>query len=47
VSAALLARTPQPTDGQIDEAMAGNLCRCGTYLSIRKAIRRAAKLAAE
>jgi aerobic-type carbon monoxide dehydrogenase small subunit (CoxS/CutS family) len=46
-AAALLARTPQPTDGQIDEAMAGNLCRCGTYLSIRKAIRRAAKLAAE
>lgn len=46
-AAALLARTPDPTDRQIDEAMAGNLCRCGTYLSIRKAIRRAAQLARE
>ena len=34
--------TPKPTDSQIDEAMAGNLCRCGTYLRIRAAIRTAA-----
>jgi aerobic-type carbon monoxide dehydrogenase small subunit (CoxS/CutS family) len=46
-AAALLARIPDPTDRQIDEAMTGNLCRCGTYLSIRKAIRRAAQLARE
>ena len=46
-AAALLASTPDPTDRQIDEAMAGNLCRCGTYLRIRKAIRHAAKLARE
>lgn len=41
-AAALLARTPQPTDGDIDNAMAGILCRCGTYPRIRKAIKRAA-----
>ena len=41
-AAALLARKPQPTDAEIDEAMAGNLCRCGTYVRIRRAIRRAA-----
>jgi len=41
-AAALLRRTPRPTDGQIDEAMAGNLCRCGTYQRIRAAIHRAA-----
>src|SRR5438093_2826494 len=41
-AAALLARNPRPTDVQIDEAMDGNLCRCGTYLRIREAIRRAA-----
>jgi aerobic-type carbon monoxide dehydrogenase small subunit (CoxS/CutS family) len=41
-AAALLARTPRPTDAQIDEAMAGNLCRCGTYLRIRRAIHLAA-----
>jgi aerobic-type carbon monoxide dehydrogenase small subunit (CoxS/CutS family) len=46
-AAALLARNPQPTDSEIDEAMAGNLCRCGTYLSIRKAIRHAAKFATD
>ena len=46
-AAALLARTPEPTDAQIDEAMAGNLCRCGTYQSIRKAIHHAARLARE
>lgn len=39
---ALLESTPRPDDGRIDEAMAGNLCRCGTYLRIRRAIRRAA-----
>jgi aerobic-type carbon monoxide dehydrogenase small subunit (CoxS/CutS family) len=41
-AASLLAATPAPTDAQIDEAMAGNLCRCGTYPRIRKAIHRAA-----
>lgn len=41
-AAALLAETPQPTDAEIDSAMAGNLCRCGTYLRIRAAIRAAA-----
>jgi isoquinoline 1-oxidoreductase alpha subunit len=39
---ALLAKTPSPSDEQIDEGMAGNLCRCGTYLRIRRAIKRAA-----
>ncbi|HEX7053428.1 MAG TPA: (2Fe-2S)-binding protein [Burkholderiales bacterium] len=46
-AAALLSATPQPSDAQIDEAMAGNLCRCATYLRIRTAIRRAAKVLAE
>jgi len=41
-AAALLRETPKPTDAQIDEAMAGNLCRCGTYVRIRKAIKQAA-----
>jgi len=41
-AAALLAKTPHPTDDQIDSAMSGNLCRCGTYLRIRKAIHQAA-----
>ncbi|HEY5809008.1 MAG TPA: (2Fe-2S)-binding protein [Povalibacter sp.] len=41
---ALLKKNPQPTDGDIDTAMAGNLCRCGTYVRIRKAIHRAAEL---
>jgi isoquinoline 1-oxidoreductase subunit alpha len=41
-AAALLARTPRPTDAQIDEAMSGNICRCGTYGRIRQAIHRAA-----
>jgi len=41
-AAALLAKTPNPTDDQINEAMNGNLCRCGTYERIRKAIHRAA-----
>jgi len=42
-AAALLAKIPCPTDAQIDEAMAGNLCRCGMYQRIRRAIHRAAK----
>ncbi len=41
-AAALLAQTPQPTDEQIDAALQGNLCRCGTYPRIRKAIHRVA-----
>jgi len=41
-AAALLATTPQPSDAQIDEAMSGNICRCGTYPRIRAAIKRAA-----
>jgi isoquinoline 1-oxidoreductase alpha subunit len=41
-AAALLARTPIPSDEQIAAAMQGNLCRCGTYLRIREAIKRAA-----
>ncbi len=45
-AAALLARVPEPTDRDIDEALSGNLCRCGTYLRIRAAIKHAAKLAA-
>ena len=40
---ALLAKTPRPTDAEIDQAMAGNLCRCGTYPRIRAAIHWAAK----
>ena len=39
---ALLKRTKQPTDAQIDEAMSGNICRCGTYVRIREAIKQAA-----
>lgn len=39
---ALLAQHPKPTDAQIDEAMMGNICRCGTYNRIRRAIHRAA-----
>jgi len=45
-AAALLAAKPDPTDADIDAAMAGNLCRCGTYLRIRKAIHQAAALMA-
>jgi len=41
-AAALLAKTPQPDDEQISKSMAGNLCRCGTYDRIRRAIHRAA-----
>ncbi len=42
-AAALLAENPKPNDRQIDEAMAGNLCRCATYQRIRAAIHRAAR----
>ena len=45
-AAALLAVKPAPSDADIDAAMAGNLCRCGTYPRIRKAIHRAAELLA-
>jgi aerobic-type carbon monoxide dehydrogenase small subunit (CoxS/CutS family) len=41
-AAALLKRHPKPTDAQIDEAMEGNLCRCGTYVRVREAIHKAA-----
>ena len=41
---ALLKRTPKPTDADIDSAMAGNICRCGTYPRIRTAIKQAAGL---
>ena len=42
--AALLARTSNPSDDDISAAMNGNICRCGTYLRIRQAVRRAASL---
>jgi aerobic-type carbon monoxide dehydrogenase small subunit (CoxS/CutS family) len=45
-AAALLAKTPKPTDAQIDAAMTGNICRCGTYQRIHRAIKRAAGLQA-
>jgi isoquinoline 1-oxidoreductase alpha subunit len=45
-AAALLNDIPKPSDGDIDEAMEGNLCRCGTYLRIRAGIKRASQLAA-
>ena len=44
-AAALLRENPKPTDKDIDEAMSGNICRCGTYPRIRRAIHRAAELA--
>jgi isoquinoline 1-oxidoreductase alpha subunit len=43
-AAAFLAAEPTPTDAQIDEAMSGNLCRCGTYPRIRQAVQAAASL---
>jgi isoquinoline 1-oxidoreductase subunit alpha len=43
-AAALLAKTSRPSDADIDEAMHGNICRCGTYDTIRKAIHRAAEI---
>ncbi len=45
-AAALLAKMPNPTDAQINDAMSGNICRCGTYQRIRRAIHRAARAAA-
>jgi aerobic-type carbon monoxide dehydrogenase small subunit (CoxS/CutS family) len=42
-AAALLERNPNPTDDDIDNAMSGNICRCGTYTRIRAAIHRAAE----
>jgi isoquinoline 1-oxidoreductase alpha subunit len=42
-AAALIAANPNPTDGDIDAAMAGNVCRCGTYVRVRAAIHRAAR----
>ena len=42
-AAALLATTPDPNDADIDAAMSGNICRCGTYVRIREAIKQAAK----
>jgi aerobic-type carbon monoxide dehydrogenase small subunit (CoxS/CutS family) len=41
---AFLAKNKNPSDADIDEAMAGNICRCGTYNSLRRAVHRAAKL---
>jgi aerobic-type carbon monoxide dehydrogenase small subunit (CoxS/CutS family) len=46
-AAALLAKVPHPSDADIDAAMAGNICRCGTYQRIRVGIHRAAELAAK
>ncbi len=43
-AAALLAKIPQPTDSDIDQALSGNICRCGTYPRIRAAVKRAAEL---
>jgi isoquinoline 1-oxidoreductase subunit alpha len=42
-ASALLASNPNPSDADIDDAMAGNICRCGTYIRIREAIKQAAK----
>ena len=46
-AAALLAKNPAPSDADIDQAMSGNICRCGTYPRIRKAIHRAAELSSK
>jgi isoquinoline 1-oxidoreductase alpha subunit len=43
-AAALLARKPHPTDSDIDDAMSGNICRCGTYARIREGIKHAAEM---
>ncbi len=45
-AASLLAKTPHPSDADIDEVMRGNICRCGTYQTIRAAIHRAAEIKA-
>ena len=46
-ASALLASNPQPKDADIDDAMSGNICRCGTYLRIREAIKQAAQASAQ
>jgi isoquinoline 1-oxidoreductase subunit alpha len=46
-AAVLLKENPKPTDKDIDEAMSGNICRCGTYSRIRRAIHRAAEIVVE
>ena len=46
-ASALLASNPHPTDADIDDAMSGNICRCGTYVRIREAIKHAAQSSAK
>jgi isoquinoline 1-oxidoreductase alpha subunit len=46
-AAALLAKRPKPTEQEIDESMGGNICRCGTYIRIRAAIKKAAGVSEE
>jgi aerobic-type carbon monoxide dehydrogenase small subunit (CoxS/CutS family) len=46
-AAALLAENPSPTDEEIDKAMSGNICRCGTYQRIRRAVHQAGKMMVE
>jgi isoquinoline 1-oxidoreductase alpha subunit len=46
-AAALLAKKPKPTDADIDQSLAGNLCRCGTYTRIRAAVKKAAGMPEE
>jgi aerobic-type carbon monoxide dehydrogenase small subunit (CoxS/CutS family) len=46
-AAALLAQNPKPSDTDIDDAMAGNICRCGTYQRIRRAVHRASEIMAQ
>ena len=47
VAAALLAAKPKPTDGDIDAAFAGHVCRCGTWLRLRRAVHEASRMAGE
>ena len=44
---AIISSIPEPTDKDIDQGMSGNICRCGTYVRIREAIKHGAKLASE
>ena len=46
-AAALLAKKPRPSDGDIEQAMRGNICRCGTYDEIRRAVHRAAEISSQ
>ncbi|WP_257456870.1 (2Fe-2S)-binding protein [Archangium lipolyticum] len=46
-AAALLAKNPKPTDAEIDQSLAGNLCRCGTYTRIRAAVKKVAGISEE